>query len=34
MELSAGTMGKIEDWLETMLYKNTWKNYLNGIKKD
>jgi integrase len=33
MGLSALTMGKVEDFLETIPSKHTRKNYLNGIKK-
>jgi len=33
MELSAISMGKIEDFLETIPSKHTRKNYVNGIKK-
>ena len=32
MELSALTLGKIEDFLENIPSKNTRKNYVNGIK--
>jgi len=33
MELCAITMGKVEDFLETIPSKHTRKNYVNGIKK-
>jgi len=33
MELSAISMGKVEDFLETIPSKHTRKNYVNGIKK-
>lgn len=33
MELSAISMGKVEDFLETIPSKHTRKNYINGIKK-
>lgn len=33
MELSAITMGRVEDFLETIPSKHTRKNYVNGIKK-
>jgi len=33
MEVCAITMGKIEDWLETIPSKHTRKNYIHGIKK-
>jgi integrase len=33
MGLSALTLGKVEDFLETIPSKHTRKNYLNGIKK-
>lgn len=33
MELSVITLGKVEDWLETVVSKNTRKNYVNGTKK-
>lgn len=33
MELSALTLGKVEDFLETIPSKHTRKNYVNGIKK-
>jgi PhoPQ-activated pathogenicity-related protein len=34
MELSAISMGKVEDFLETIPRKHTRKNYVNGIKFD
>ena len=33
MQLSAVTMGKVEDFLETIPSKHTRKNYVNGIRK-
>jgi len=33
MELSAVTLGKVEDYLETIPSEHTRKNYANGIKK-
>jgi len=33
MNISAVTMGQLEDFLETIASKYTRKNYVNGIKK-
>ena len=33
MNISAVTMGKLEDFLETIPSKYTRKNYVNGIKR-
>ena len=33
MELSAISMGKLEDFLETIPSKHTRKNYVNGLRK-